>query len=539
MRLKRIRSALLLLLAAVTAVFASGCTDSGEMVLFRDIADRVTALRLNRGQVSVYVDGEEARIEGLYMAPDLRLWLPASQLNDLLCCSTAWVGTTGVSLRRGDAATSLSLDEEGRADLTEAARALGFQYSFDVKQARADLLSPPEAEEELPARYDLREHGRTTGVRDQGSWGTCWAFASTSALESALLPDQKWDFSEDHLVNKSGFSTGMDDGGDHTMALAYFASWRGPVTEEEDPYGDGVSPDSAKAAVHVQDAVFLRDRDFDQIKRLVSTYGEVQTSIYASPYYDELLNYYNEDTASYYYTGGAGCNHEIDIIGWDDNYSRENFLSQPERDGAFLCKNSWGEYFGDNGYFYISYCDKQIGSEGCAYTGVEPADNYGNIYQDDLLGWSGSTGYNSSSACFAAVYQARGQEDLKAVSFYATGPDTWYDIYLVPAFEGVEDFDSKKILQSGYLPEAGYFTIPLEQSQALAAGRKFALIIDIRTEGAQQPVALEYQKNPAAENADLSDGETYMSNDFQTWTRLEDKTGGNACLKAFTDPRQQ
>ena len=49
----------------------------------------------------------------------------------------------------------------------------------------------------LPATYDLRTLGRVTSVKDQGSYGTCWSFASGGSLESCLLPGETWDFSED------------------------------------------------------------------------------------------------------------------------------------------------------------------------------------------------------------------------------------------------------------------------------------------------------------------------------------------------------
>ena len=39
----------------------------------------------------------------------------------------------------------------------------------------------------LPARYDLREEGCLTPVRDQGQLGTCWTFAAYGSLESAIL----------------------------------------------------------------------------------------------------------------------------------------------------------------------------------------------------------------------------------------------------------------------------------------------------------------------------------------------------------------
>ena len=99
----------------------------------------------------------------------------------------------------------------------------------------------------LPASYDYREQGRAPKIGNQGSLGTCWAFASLTALESTLLPDQKETFSVDHMSMHNHFLLGQDEGGEYTMSMAYLLSWEGPVWESEDPYGDGISPDGLKA----------------------------------------------------------------------------------------------------------------------------------------------------------------------------------------------------------------------------------------------------------------------------------------------------
>ena len=39
----------------------------------------------------------------------------------------------------------------------------------------------------MPARYDLRDLGQVTPVKNQGKGGNCWAFAALGALESAIL----------------------------------------------------------------------------------------------------------------------------------------------------------------------------------------------------------------------------------------------------------------------------------------------------------------------------------------------------------------
>ena len=60
-----------------------------------------------------------------------------------------------------------------------------------------------------------------------------------------------------------------------------------------------------------------------------------------------------------YYTGVKPSNHAVLIIGWDDNFSRNNFPedNRPQKDGAYIVLNSWGSEWGENGVFYLSYED--------------------------------------------------------------------------------------------------------------------------------------------------------------------------------------
>ena len=66
--------------------------------------------------------------------------------------------------------------------------------------------------------------------------------------------------------------------------------------------------------------------------------------------------YYNKEKAAYCYIGEEKPNHDIVIIGWDDNYPKENFLADIESNGAFICQSSWGDKFGENGIFYVENC---------------------------------------------------------------------------------------------------------------------------------------------------------------------------------------
>ena len=141
----------------------------------------------------------------------------------------------------------------------------------------------------------------------------------------------------------NNYTLGQDEGGEYTCPWHIF--WlAGTVWESEDPYGDGVSPCGLKPRLHVQEIQILPSKDYEAIKRAVYLEGGVQSSLYTSMQdYDSESVYYNRDTNSYCYVGTNEPNHDSVIIGWDDDYPKENFNMDLEGDGAFICTNSWGE----------------------------------------------------------------------------------------------------------------------------------------------------------------------------------------------------
>ena len=419
-------------------------------------------------------------------------------------------------------------------DMTVAASALGLVYQWNDETCAASL--DVAQSEELPRRYDLRENRPLNTVENQGTFGTCWAFASTAALETSQTEGEILDFSVDHMTMNSGFNIAPTEGGDYNMALAYLAAWKGPVLAADDPYGDGITDTSLAAVRHLQEARLIEEKDLNKIKSMIMRYGGVESSLYMSIQnaWDSSEDY-EPMSASYYYAGNEGPNHDIVIVGWDDDYSRENFNYMPESNGAFLCRNSWGEDFGNDGYFYVSYEDSNLGTNNIVYTRLDETDNYRTIYQSDMLGWVGTLGYKEPSAWFANVYTAGQDEILRAVSFYATGEHTTYDLYAVPEYYGPEALEQPIYLGSGYCEDSGYYTVEIPEMIRLRAGSRFAVMVRITTEGSERPIAIEFAASDLTSGADLSDGEGYISYDGSQWSSAETEYGCNLCLKAFTD----
>ena len=110
-------------------------------------------------------------------------------------------------------------------------------------------------------------------MRDQGSDGNCWAFASLGSLESYFLPAVPEDFSEDNLAVAAGHDFDYDtfagkpySGGNYNMATAELARWNGPVDESSDPYGDYIFVSGLAPLAHVQNVLFLPDRPRDRAR---------------------------------------------------------------------------------------------------------------------------------------------------------------------------------------------------------------------------------------------------------------------------------
>lgn len=394
-----------------------------------------------------------------------------------------------------------------------------------------------------PAYYDLRALNKVTSVKDQGEAGVCWTFATYGSLESYLMPGENRDFSENNMKNllSSSYPEGFDrypnDGGNSFMSTAYLARWSGPVEETDDPYStySGVSPGNLAIQKHVQDVLFIPNResslDNTEIKSAILQYGTLATSMY----FDDTCYYASNN--SYYYNGSSISDHAVSIVGWNDNYNKNNFSSVPPGNGAFIVKNSWSTYWGDNGYFYVSYYDSNIGKDNAAFT-AETTENYENIYQYDPLGWVLSSGYSNPIAWCANVFTAKSNETLEAISFYTTDSNCAYEIYIyIDPKSGPLSQKGPVLSKTGTIPVAGYHTIPLGSEIQLKTSQKFSIALKLTTPNFGYPIAIEMPLADWSSKATANSGESFISEDGSDW---EDVTVSfpdtNVCIKAFTDP---
>ncbi|NEP77055.1 MAG: hypothetical protein F6K39_02065 [Okeania sp. SIO3B3] len=400
----------------------------------------------------------------------------------------------------------------------------------DVAPVGFDMLQSVQM---LPSKYDLRQLGRLTPIRNQGGCGACWAFSALASVESVLMGAEAWDFSENNMKNEHGFNYGPCAGGNFSMAAAYLARGQGPVNEQDDPYQSSTSPKDVLAQKLVQGIKYLPGRtsslDNDEIKRAVMEHGAVSVSMHWEG------GSYNGSKRAYHYPGTMVTNHGVNVVGWDDDYPAGNFKSPPPGNGAFIVRNSWGSGWGESGYFYISYYDNRTAkSTNIVVDQMLPADQNRNVYQYDEMGWITSTGYGSESSWMANVFTAEGQELLETVAFYAPKENTQYrvEIHLNPN-NGPLSNQGAVVSQSGTMASRGLRSVALQEPVALEPGQRFAVAVWVKVPGYSFPLPVERRYKGYAENVTHTAGQSYISNSGSNWVDYS-VNKGNVCVKAYT-----
>lgn len=506
--------------------------------------NEIKAEAINQKEIFLIVDGKPVSLSSNDMTMDetTELYININRVKDIFFCVVHLVDGDKYYLEKGNTQVVLKKEEvlmkNGNRYIPLSVLEDNFSYLFkwEYESNTAYLTNQRPDEKIYPFAYDYRSIGRILRVNDQAELGTCWAFASLTAMETTFMPEKVYDFSEDHMSLNNAFNLEQDEGGKYNMSMAYLASWTGPVYEKDDPYGDGYSPSNLTSVFHVQEIQIIPAKDLDGIKKAIFLYGGVQSSLYMPMgyTYDKSSEYYNAQNCAYYYVGNDKSNHDVVIVGWDDSYSADNFSARPEGDGAFICVNSWGEEFGEDGFFYVSYYDSGIGLHNMVYTRIEDNDNYDNIYQSDLCGWVGQLGYKRDYGYFANVYTSNQDEKLEAVGFYATTPGTSYEVYIVENFEDKNSFVNRQKLSEGSFTNAGYYTVELDKAVFLPKGSRYAIVVYINSPSSQGPIAIECITDGFALTADISDGEGYISLYGTYWEHVEETQNCNVCLKAYT-----
>ena len=371
-------------------------------------------------------------------------------------------------------------------------------------------------------RFSLLDEGLLTPVRNQGSYEMCWSFGYLSSLESTVLratgaslelsPFQSayfmmmGDDETEHATNGNPYAsvdpyagvgptywlTGSLAAGKGAAAVVPGVNdWGNPSFDESLRY---------ESTARLTDAMMLYDAvapfweepaDEERaqvIKDLVRNVGPVVAQVYG--HMDGDVYSYEHGSWRVPQDGGYYTDHLVSIVGWDDDYPRENFVTQPESDGAWLIKNSWGTDYANEGYFWLSY-DSLFEAQTVLIG--ELAREGEKTYQFDEVGWMDSMTLGGTDAFMANVFTSERAETLDRAMFVTTGRNTAYTVSVYRNPVDANDPLSGELVSmtKGVQQWPGYHTVSLDAPVELSAGDTFALVVHVQNESYAYPIAVE------------------------------------------------
>jgi C1A family cysteine protease len=254
-------------------------------------------------------------------------------------------------------------------------------YTGNYKAPESEELKSDESNVQrssaLPAAFSWLEQKKMTVVKNQGSCGSCWAFAACGQFEANIkrFDNVTRDLSEQWMVNCDPNSNGCSGG----WCPNNLFRTKGAVYEADVPYK---GKDGTCASTYTYHEKILSYKEIatsptpDQIKEAIFKYGPLWVAVCVGS------NFNAYRTGVLTKTDAGTVNHAVVLCGWDDATQ------------SWVLRNSWGTSWGENqGYMRIKYGVCKIGYKATymiykdATTGVDEAEGDGlvTIYPNPIV----------------------------------------------------------------------------------------------------------------------------------------------------------
>ncbi len=409
-------------------------------------------------------------------------------------------------------------------------------------------------------------------IRDQNPYGTCWAFASTTISEMSINRQEQqstgdlMDLSEHHLayftyhtaVDPLGGTEGdqnrvggnedyLNLGSNLYLSTQILTGWAGLTSEADFPYSNALQSIDASNAynkdiAHLRNVYYINMHENPEIaKEMIIKYGGVAIAFYAETDDQKYTNYYSVEKNAYYCYDEYDLNHFVTVVGWDDTFPKENFVTEPEKDGAWIIRNSWG-YEGESyyGYFYMSYCDKSIDSYGYAYDVVskQSEDYYNHNYQYDGSAMSNYISNETDTMTCANIFTSKfAHEKLTAVSFSIDDVECEYTVDVYRNLIDIDNPESgtKVASMTGTTTCGGYYTIPLTEYVTLQKDDIYSVVVTLHKPDAIVSFTAETNWDDWMNcTAMAKKGQSFIKVG-DTWIDYGEESNCNLRIKAFTN----
>lgn len=447
---------------------------------------------------------------------------------------------------------------------------------YEPNQSTDSMLNFYSSNNSYPSSYDMRTLGLVSSTKSQGSYGTCWAFTTVeTALSGILFRNPFENLSEWHLAyftytgndaielhSKNDDTSAFYKGGNSAFATTTLSKWIGFVPEDIAPYGSSATLDNSIKDIskyHLTDAYSLNGAFSSKLDTLYNMNDIKQSiidghSVTLNLYFNTSNEYYSTTDYSFYYPNSdQQANHEVTIVGWDDNfYSYNGISTKPKNKGAWLVKNSWGYEFGNYGYCWISYENSTM-KDATSFI-VQDANNFSNNYYLDDYGWTTSinslnedSNSNSDSIYYdyaSNIFTSQSNEDICAISIYTTDYNSNYTIDVYTNLKDSSNPTSGNIQSSisGNIHQIGYHTINLDTPVSVDTGERYSIVVKLSNPNYKNTIAIEssisffnvqngiadiYSYTVSKENLlkNASSGDSFVSNDGSNWIDTYGITG--------------